>query len=45
VIESVPFDLERYLQTGEFLLKKQLMIAYYEPGKPVKIYTMDPDND
>jgi anaerobic magnesium-protoporphyrin IX monomethyl ester cyclase len=45
VIESVPFDLERYRKTGEILLKKQLMIAYYEPGKPVKIYTMDPDND
>ncbi|MBA4602638.1 B12-binding domain-containing radical SAM protein [Thermoactinomyces mirandus] len=42
VIEQLPFDLKRYLESGEIIFRNQLLLACYEPGKKVKIYTMNP---
>ncbi|MGA8941546.1 MAG: B12-binding domain-containing radical SAM protein [Thermoactinomyces sp.] len=41
VIELLPFDLQKYLEQGEIVSREQLVIAYYQPGTRVKIYTMN----
>lgn len=42
VIELLPFDLQSYLECGEIIFQDQLLLAYYEPGERVRIYTFNP---